>query len=394
MSAAFEWVRSSVVLLGLAVGAHGLPPRLQPAPSLEVRFCPAGPLWSYPQDVVHGVQSLLLQNAVVINHGTPVTITSVDVALLEKGEVRDVRHLTSADIAGLGAAASQITPLLQLVPFQFCGHAMLPAGVTLAGPTLSAGHALILLQEPFAFTGARDSLRITAHASAEGRDIAVSNEVGIIRRFPPGANTFPLHGVWYIANSPSFHTAHRWGVSEEFAFDILKLDARGQSHAGTGSRFEDYYAYNTPVQAIASGRVVGAVNDEPEDPRAMIRMGETKSAYMVRLQLEQGARIGRGLRGLMGDYVVIDQGHGQFALYAHLRPGSVTVQRGAVVAQGQTIGRLGSSGNSTEPHLHIQLCDGPDPMMCDGMPLRFVDITLPQADAPRPLQTGDVVVAP
>lgn len=44
-------------------------------------------------------------------------------------------------------------------------------------------------------------------------------------------------------------------------------------------------------------------------------------------------------------------------MLAHLRYGTVTVRPGARVVAGQVLGQLGSSGNSTEPHLHMQAND-------------------------------------
>lgn len=58
-----------------------------------------------------------------------------------------------------------------------------------------------------------------------------------------------------------------------------------------------------------------------------------------------------------GIYVVIDHGDGTKTIYAHLS--EAYVEQGAVVAQGETIGALGSTGWSTGPHLHFEiLVDG------------------------------------
>ena len=96
---------------------------------------------------------------------------------------------------------------------------------------------------------------------------------------------------------------------------------------------------------------------------------------------------------ILGESVIIDQGDGVFAVYAHLQPGSAKLAKGARVNAGDTLGKLGSSGNSTEPHLHFQLCDKPGGLSCAGIPPSFSNIDLPFTDGPRPLQSGDVVIA-
>jgi murein DD-endopeptidase MepM/ murein hydrolase activator NlpD len=43
-----------------------------------------------------------------------------------------------------------------------------------------------------------------------------------------------------------------------------------------------------------------------------------------------------------------------FSLFAHMLPGSIAVREGEVVALGQPLGRIGSTGHSTGPHLHLE----------------------------------------
>ncbi len=59
--------------------------------------------------------------------------------------------------------------------------------------------------------------------------------------------------------------------------------------------------------------------------------------------------------GGYGNYVLIDHGDGSSTLYAHLHYMSITVYSGESVSQGQIIGKIGSSGNSTGPHLHFEV---------------------------------------
>jgi len=72
-----------------------------------------------------------------------------------------------------------------------------------------------------------------------------------------------------------------------------------------------------------------------------------------------------------GNHVIIDIAGGRYAFYAHLKPGSVRVHPGEHVRRGQVIGRVGNSGNSTEPHLHFHLSDGPSPLGSEGLPYAY-----------------------
>jgi murein DD-endopeptidase MepM/ murein hydrolase activator NlpD len=55
-----------------------------------------------------------------------------------------------------------------------------------------------------------------------------------------------------------------------------------------------------------------------------------------------------------GNNVVIGIGGGRYLLMGHLSPGSIQVKVGDQVTLGQQIAKVGNSGNTTEPHLHIQ----------------------------------------
>ena len=64
-------------------------------------------------------------------------------------------------------------------------------------------------------------------------------------------------------------------------------------------------------------------------------------------------------------------GNSQYALYAHLKPYSVTLQVGDVVTEGQKLGLLGNTGNTTGPHLHFQAMDRPSALKTNGLPFVF-----------------------
>lgn len=56
-----------------------------------------------------------------------------------------------------------------------------------------------------------------------------------------------------------------------------------------------------------------------------------------------------------GEYVIINHNDGTMTVYAHMQAGSRRVQEGQSVKQGQVIGIVGSTGNSTGDHLHFEI---------------------------------------
>lgn len=91
-----------------------------------------------------------------------------------------------------------------------------------------------------------------------------------------------------------------------------------------------------------------------------------------------------------GNHVVIDDGEGHFVAIAHLKQGSIRVAAGDEVTAATPIGELGNSGNSSMPHLHIQVQDRAE---LDGsartFPMRFVGVE--GGVARGPLSRGDHV---
>ena len=368
----------------------------EPPKSVEIRFCPASAVRTYPLESRRDLQSLLLQNAAVINHGqSAFDVKEIELELLEAGQVRDTKKLDARAIQRIAdrGAKLQAAGVLQQVEFQFCGNDLIAPNIKLAGPKLDRDQALLIASQVFAFSGARDTLRVRVHGNLDGRTTEFTGSIPIKSEFAQNKYIFPLRGVWYAGWGASFHTGHRWAIPEEFALDIAKIGESGLSHKGDGTRFNDYYAYGADVLAAANGRVTSVANDQPEDPSAMQRPNESQEAYFARLQKEQAERLGKGLTAIAGNYVMIDHGKNEYSLYAHLQPGSVRVHVGDQLKAGDVIGKLGSSGNSTEPHLHFHVCDKPDPLMCAGIPVNFSNITIQWADLPRPIQSGDVVIA-
>jgi hypothetical protein len=180
----------------------------------------------------------------------------------------------------------------------------------------------------------------------------------------------PLEGGhWIAVNGPSNTSLHRramfalscrlW-IGQRFAIDYVRVDAQGQTHRGDPKDNRSYHCYGRDVFAAASGTVVSATNDIPENvpgPDRAIPMNEQTIA---------------------GNHVIIQQGPSVYACYAHMIPGSVRVKVGQRVRRGQLLGKVGNSGNSGEPHLHMHLCDRPSFVRSEGIPY-VLDSFLAQA---------------
>lgn len=364
----------------------------QPSP-VGIRFCPKSQLRPYPLDARGRMQGLLLQGFTVVNEGeTPIEIQEIDIALLAKGRPVDNRVLDAATLDRWSGAGPPIQAVIRKYPWEYCGGDIVPPGVVLGGPVLQRNQGMIVVQEVFAYDRPRDELRVSVRGVSGGHPVAASASVPILPGFARSRFVFPLSGVWYVGVGPGFHTPHRAHPSEEFALDIGQLGAGARTYRGRGLNLRDYYAYGASVLAAADGRVVRTHDGQAEDPGAIQRPGETPDAYLAR----HAAELDKGVASAdpnwaMGNYVMVDHGGGEYSIYAHLQPGSVGVKVGDQVRAGAVLGKLGSSGNSTEPHLHFQVCDRPDPLLCAGVPVAFDDLTILWADGPRALQSGDIV---
>ncbi len=159
----------------------------------------------------------------------------------------------------------------------------------------------------------------------------------------------PFDGSWYVLwGGRSYGDNHHSAVSDQrFALDLLIY--KGQKTAdGEGLKNEEYYCWGLPVKSPGQGRVVTAVDGVPDNEPNRPRAGN-----------------------LYGNYVVIDHGTGEYSLLAHMMKGTVKVREGELVAPGTVLGLTGSSGMSTEPHIHYQLMNKADWMVADGLPAQF-----------------------
>lgn len=155
--------------------------------------------------------------------------------------------------------------------------------------------------------------------------------------------------VGWGGDTTKVNLPHATWASERWAYDLVMKPYDTGEH-----ELESYGIWNKEVVAPVSGVVVEAYDDEED---IMPNTEESKSS--------EGNHV----------YIKIYE-TSTYLLLNHLKKGSVTVKNGDPVKEGQVIGRVGNSGSTSEPHLHIhhQRQDPTKmlfPIFAEGLPLYF-----------------------
>ncbi|KUL26839.1 hypothetical protein ADL15_37190 [Actinoplanes awajinensis subsp. mycoplanecinus] len=191
----------------------------------------------------------------------------------------------------------------------------------------------------------------------------------------------PFRGTWIVENSPArrvpSHGTTAFGSSHAIDFVAVRdgrtAPVRDWRTAVATEPVDRFYAFGQEILAPAGG-LVAAVQDGVPD-----LVARRSPVARMRYALTQLSRARQGARGLAGNHVILDLG-GSFLVVAHLRNGTVAVRAGETVTAGQPIGRCGNSGNSTQPHVHLQVMDRLDPFAATGLPILFRDYVLHHPD--------------
>ncbi|WP_076681375.1 M23 family metallopeptidase [Microbacterium sp. RU33B] len=190
----------------------------------------------------------------------------------------------------------------------------------------------------------------------------------------------PSAGEWTALSSPATripsHGTHQY--AQTWAIDLIHTPADRPRPSFGGARAsmapEEFPSFGMPVHAGADGEVV-VVRD-----RAADRRSRNSWSLLPLFFVESFVRGILGWRFVFGNVIVIALDGGGYQAIAHLRKGSVRVAVGDRVSAGELIAECGNSGNSTEPHLHVQLMHRPRPGIAVGLPLAFVDSPVPERD--------------
>jgi len=191
-------------------------------------------------------------------------------------------------------------------------------------------------------------------------EVAINHQPAIVIR-PP------LKGNGWLATTacctPNVHRDERVAIdgvrietAETFAIDWTKVK-NDRLFDGDGKSVEQYYGFGEDVFAVADGTVVSVHDGMPDQTPFIFMVPKSKSDYG-------------------GNNLILEIAPNVFAWYAHLRQGSLTVKIGDAVKAGAPIAKLGNTGPSEGPHLHLGLIDKPDPLAGRSLPFVFDRFTL------------------
>ena len=188
---------------------------------------------------------------------------------------------------------------------------------------------------------------------------------------------YPFTGRWLTQNSPAnrvpSHGTTLFGTS--WAIDFVPVDAAGHTAPVTLASWvrpepaDRFPGFGRPLLAPVEGIVVAAHDSEPDHEAY-------RGLPSVGYALTQRRRAAAGWLALAGNHVLIEN-DGVVVALCHLRQGSLEVRPGQSVRRGNPLGRCGNSGNSTEPHVHLQAIDSRDVERANAVPLAFQG-TLPR----------------
>jgi murein DD-endopeptidase len=228
--------------------------------------------------------------------------------------------------------------------------------------------------------------RITVKVGDYPEGFTIDTPATLVDRKPVMVISAPLSGDdWVAGNGPSNTSGHRRAlipiegrayISQRFAIDWVQLYPDGKTFQGDPADNKNYRAYGQEIRSVADGIVT-----------------ETKDGIPQNIPSETARAVPITLETIGGNHVIVDIGDGRFAFFAHMQPGSLRVKVGDKVRRGQVLGLLGNSGNSTEPHLHFDICNASSMLACEGIPYAFASFeVLGKGEGWKPSESHEAAV--
>lgn len=357
------------------------------ASALEIKTAPADYLYTVEGNARRGYMDLMVQTIVIQNDdNTPATLTALQLDLfgangqsLSKNVPVDGVVASTQQFAGMQAQGLGVFLNAQLLS-EAGPEAALGEGASLAGsPALNADEYLVSTGHYLAADFTPTQLVITAsYLTAEGAPKTARRSLEVRQREQSIDYSAPVEGNWFVSGIANLDSHHRFLPSNEFALDFFRTGPDGVLDEGDKYSAEDDYGHGDPVLAAADGEVVFVIDDQAQNADELTRRdGESIDDARQRVTLNQFRRFAEDFRAAAaGNMIVLRHEQGgavEYSAYGHLKEGGVAVKVGDRVRQGDVIGAVGNTGDSTLTHLHFQLNDTPDAFFTRSLPVTFTN---------------------
>lgn len=233
----------------------------------------------------------------------------------------------------------------------------------------------------FEYDGPRriEELAVIFTADKGSREELIEFQILLTMYQCKGDYIFPVTGPATVEGMP-LGDGHRDLPSSEFALDIISCrylqDGQLSSSSPHNSpNAQDYFIFHREVLAAGDGIVIDTGRSWPDDwMKNPLDYSVERITDLTEDLISDGVEF---QNAYLGNYIIVDHGNEEYSAYVHLSQEAITVEVGDSVRQGQVIGLVGNTGNSTEPHLHFQLMDSPDYPSANGLPVMFRNLDVP-----------------
>ncbi len=144
----------------------------------------------------------------------------------------------------------------------------------------------------------------------------------------------PFFGEWIVSQGHAGKHTHKgdW----QYAWDFVVTDETKKTFRPPGENVTDFFCYNLPILAPATGYVINIIDEVDDNP-----VGGVDIAHN------------------WGNTIVIKHSEYLYSKISHIKKHSFKVKIGDYVKKGDVLANCGNSGRSPEPHIHFQLQAAP-----------------------------------
>jgi hypothetical protein len=186
--------------------------------------------------------------------------------------------------------------------------------------------------------------------------------------------SMPLKGSFFIEDGDDYYSHHRRlsltnkdvinvgikALTQRHALDITVIDEKGEFRATNDRTRENWFGWGKPVYSPVSGTIVNMNSDAVDNTLT-----------------KDGERVQPKNFKPFGNFLVIELKDGNYIEMAHFREDDLkNFTIGDQIQEGQLLGTIGLSGDTSYPHLHLQKQSGPELLTSEGLPIIFRCVAL------------------